>query len=264
MVVLHPMLQPAQYDNRSHMRLRDFAFGILQSVAVLPFLMIAALAAGSALAPAIYFFDNAAAWAHTLANYYYYPALGFIFVLCYFIYGFSLILIAPLFNLILGGRLKPWRGSAVSLRCLPWYIHACLTLVVRLSFLEFVTPTPFTILFYRLMGMKIGRNVTINSTAIADPSLIELGDFVTIGGSASIMAHYAQGGYLVINTVKIGKGATIGLRAIVMGGVTIGEKAKVLAGSFVVPNTVIPDGETWGGIPAVKLDLKKDKAEQAQ
>ena len=244
------------------MRLRDIAFGVLQSIAVIPFLGIAAFAAGLALAPAILFFDYAAASARSLEQYYYYPCIGFTLVLCYFIYGFSLILIAPLVNFILGGRLKPWRGSAVSLRCLPWYVHACLTLVVRLSFLEFVTPTPFTILFYRLMGMKIGRNVTINSTAIADPSLIELGDNVTIGGSASIMAHYAQGGYLVINTVKIGRGATIGLRAIVMGGVTIGEKAKVLAGSFVIPNTIIPDGETWGGIPAAKVDLKKDKVEQ--
>jgi len=246
------------------MRLKDCLFGVLQSVAVLPFLGIAALAAGLSLAPAIYFYERAAQWAQTLERVYFYPALGFILVLCYFIYGLSLIVIAPLVNLLLGGRLKPWRGSAVSLRCLPWYVHACLTLVVRLSFLEFVTPTPFTILFYRLMGMKIGRNVTINSTAIADPSLIELGDNVTIGGSASIMAHYAQGGYLVINTVKIGSGATIGLRAIVMGGVTIGEKAKVLAGSFVIPNTVIPAGETWGGIPAVKVELHREKAEQVQ
>ena len=70
-----------------------------------------------------------------------------------------------------------------------------------------------------------------------------------------MLAHYAQGGYLVIAPVKVGRGATIGLRAIVMGGVTIGEKAKVLAGSFVLPKTVIPDGEPWGGIPAVKVEL---------
>jgi hypothetical protein len=47
-----------------------------------------------------------------------------------------------------------------------------MTLVVRYSFLEFVTPTVFSQMYYRLMGMKIGRNVTLNSTAIADPSLI--------------------------------------------------------------------------------------------
>lgn len=92
----------------------------------------------------------------------------------------------------LGGRLQPYRGSAV-------------TLVVRYSFLEFVTPSPFSRLYYILMGMKIGREVTLNSTAIADPSRIEIGDRATIGGSANILAHYAQGGFLVIAPVKVGE-----------------------------------------------------------
>ena len=109
----------------------------------------------------------------------------------------------------------------------------------------------------RLLGRRLAgkRIVTINSTAIADPSLIEMEDGVTIGGTASIMAHYAQGGYLVIAPVRLRAGATIGLRAIVMGGVEVGEKAKVLAGSFVLPNTRIPAGETWAGIPAQRIEL---------
>ena len=32
--------------------------------------------------------------------------------------------------------------------------------------------------------------------------------------------------------------------------IQMGEKAKVLASSFVLPNTKIPAGETWAGIPA--------------
>lgn len=106
------------------------------------------------------------------------------------------------------------------------------------------------------MGMKPGRNVTINSTAIADPSLIEMADGVTIGGTASIMAHYGQEGYLVIAPVCLGAGATIGLRAILMGGVDLGGKAKVLAGSFVLRNTHIPAGEIWAGIPARRIELE--------
>ena len=162
------------------------------------------------------------------------------FALCYFAYGLSLLVIAPALNFLFGGRLSPYRGSAVTLAALRWYVHCTMTLVVRYSFLEFVTPSPFSQLYYRLMGMRIGRGVTLNSTAIADPSLIELGDHVTVGGSANILAHYAQGGFLVIAPVKIGAGATIGMRAIIMGGVEVGEKAKVLANSFVLPNTKIP------------------------
>jgi acetyltransferase-like isoleucine patch superfamily enzyme len=139
-----------------------------------------------------------------------------------------------------------------------------MTLVVRYSFLEFVTPSAFATLYYRLMGMKIGRNVAINSTAIADPSLITMEDNVTIGGSASVLAHYAQSGYLVIAPVKIGKGVTVGLKATIMGDVEIGEYAKILPNSAVLPKTRIPAGETWGGVPAVKVDLASQHRSQVR
>lgn len=86
---------------------------------------------------------------------------------------------------------------------------------------------------------------------------------VTIGGSASRLAHYAQGGYLVIPPVVIKRGATIGLRAMVMGGVKVGKKAKVLASSFVLPGTKIPPGETSAGIPAQRNALNRVKSEKA-
>jgi hypothetical protein len=239
------------------MRISIFTTGLIQLFAVIPFLLIAGLAATCAITPAVWVFGYVTSNLSPQNEFidHFLTATGL--VVAYFTYGLSVIIVAPLLNLILGGRLKPWRGSAVSLGCIPWYVHATLTLLVRLSFLEFVTPSPITNLFYRLMGMKMGKGVTINSTAIADPSLIEMEDKVTIGGSASIMAHYAQGGYLVIAPTKICEGATIGLRAIVMGGVTVGKKAKVLAGSFVLPGSNIPDGETWGGIPAAKIDIQK-------
>jgi len=234
---------------------------LLALIGPLPFIALAIAAAGLSLGTAVWLFDEILApMLATLSSAWRYPLTGLALASSYFAYGLTLLLVAPLLNLLLGGRLQPYRGSAVSLMALRWYVHCTLTLVVRYSFLEFVTPSPFAQLYYRLMGMKIGRNVTINSTAIANPSLIEMADGVTIGGSASVMAHYAQGGYLVIAPVRLGSGATIGLRAIVMGGVEVGEKARVLAGSFVLPNTRIPAGETWAGIPARRLDLERGEA----
>ncbi len=231
---------------------------LLALVGPLPFIALAILAAGLSLGVAAGLFSEVFAPALAgVTSFWHYPLTGLALAASYFTYGLTLLLIAPALNLVLGGRLQPYRGSAVSLAALRWYVHCTLTLVVRYSFLEFVTPSPFAQLYYRLMGMKIGRHVTINSTAIADPSLIEMEDGVTIGGTASIMAHYAQGGYLVIAPVRLRAGATIGLRAIVMGGVEVGEKAKVLAGSFVLPNTRIPAGETWAGIPAQRIEFDR-------
>jgi acetyltransferase-like isoleucine patch superfamily enzyme len=116
--------------------------------------------------------------------------------------------------------------------------------MVRFTFLEFITPSPLNILFYRMMGMKIGKGVVINSSNISDPCLITLGDYVTVGGSATIFAHYGQRGYLVVAPVVIGKGTNIGLKASVMGGSVIGENVMIKPHTAVLPKTQIPDGET--------------------
>jgi serine acetyltransferase len=44
------------------------------------------------------------------------------------------------------------------------------------------------------------------------------------------------------------------LHAKVLGGVEIGEGAKILPNSVVMPKTKVPAGEIWGGVPAVKIE----------
>lgn len=173
-----------------------------------------------------------------------------------FLTGVMMMFVLPLANLMLlfGKRLKPWRGPYYSLEAVRWYIHNGVLYMLRYTFLEFFTPSPMAVLFYRMMGMKIGRGTIINTTCISDPSLITLGKKVTIGGSATIVGHYGQGGYLVLAPVEIGDGVTIGLRATVMGGATIGKNARVMAHSVVLPKTQILEGETWGGVPAQKIN----------
>ena len=88
----------------------------------------------------------------------------------------------------------------------------------------------------------------INTSNVSDPCLIELGDYVTIGGSVYMMAHYGMKGFLIIDRLVIKKGAMVGLGAKLLGGVTIGVKATVLPNVAVLPKTVIKDGEKFGMI----------------
>ena len=97
-------------------------------------------------------------------------------------------------------------------------------------------------LFYRLMGMKIGKGAHINTTNISDPAMIEIGDHVTIGGSVYIIGHYASKGFLIVDKVYIGKGATVGLKATIMGDVQIGEGAVVGPHEVILPKSRIPAG----------------------
>jgi hypothetical protein len=223
---------------------------LTQALTLIPLYGLASVIFGLSLVPSILFFKFMYKFESILA-------IGVGLAGGFFIYGFSLLLIVPLFNKILVGRPKEFRGPYYSAQCIPWYIHNGLTYLVRYTFLEFVTPTPFNLLFFKLMGMKMGRSVQINTAHISDPGLISMGDRVTLGGSATVCAHYGMGGFLVIAPVKIGSNVTVGLRAIILGGVEIGDDVKILPNSVVLPKTKIPSGETWGGVPAQPIQIKR-------
>lgn len=209
---------------------------------LIPIVFICTSCLAMALVPSIYLFhfilDSTATWPQFL----HYTAMGFAIALGYLTYGVCLIFIVPFMNKILPLKVKPWKGIWYSVQTIPWYIHNALTYLVRYTFLEFVTPTPLNLLFYRMMGMKIGKGVVINTTNISDPCLITIEDYVTVGGSAHIFAHYGQKGILILSPVTIKKGATIGLKASIMGGVTVGEGATVKPHTVLLPKEKVPDG----------------------
>lgn len=211
-------------------------------LALIPVYFIAALVMAISATPSVYFFyylyNTSLEWAQPL----HYLMIAFGLIGGFFVYGFTLIFVTPLFNFIIPIKIKPFRGPYYSLRSVPWYIHNALIYLVRYTFLEFITPTPLNILFYRMMGMKIGRGVHLNTTNISDAALIELEDKVTIGGSVHIICHYAAKGFLVVAPVKIKKGATLGLKATIMGDVEIGENAVVAPHEVIYPKSRIPAG----------------------
>lgn len=148
--------------------------------------------------------------------------IGFGAALGYFCFGFNLLFVVSFVNWALRVSPKPWRGPYYSLEAFLWYVHNGLTYLPRFMFLDFITPSPLGLLFYKMMGMKIGSGTVINTANISDPSLITIGKKVTVGGSVTIVGHYGQGGLLVIAPVVIGDHCTLGLKCSIMGDVTIG------------------------------------------
>ena len=211
------------------------------AIALVPIYLLVMLIMAVAITPGVYFFyflyDLSAGWWQPL----HYLAIAFSIVAGFFIYGFSLIFLVPFVNFIVPIKMKPFRGPYYSLQSVPWYVHNALLYLVRYTFLEFITPTPFNILFFRMMGMKIGKGVHLNTTNISDAALITLEDKVTIGGSAHIICHYAAKGFLVVSRVTIKKGATLGLKSTVMGDVEIGENAVIGPHEVVYPKSRIPE-----------------------
>lgn len=105
-------------------------------------------------------------------------------------------------------------------------------------------------------GLKLGKNVTIATTASLDDEycyLISIGDNCTISHHVRILAHDATtfkftGGYTKIAKVEIKNNCYFGENVIILPGVTIGPNVLVAAGS-VVNKDILPNS-CVAGVPA--------------
>ncbi|OQX87289.1 MAG: hypothetical protein B6D55_03800 [Candidatus Omnitrophica bacterium 4484_70.2] len=106
--------------------------------------------------------------------------------------------------------------------------------------------------FFRLFGAQVGRNVEIIGT-VFDPSLVKFDDYSIIGAGAIVTPHIVTHNKVVLKHISIGKKVTIGIGALILPGVEIGENSIIAAGAVVPMNTRIPANEVWAGIPARKI-----------
>lgn len=117
----------------------------------------------------------------------------------------------------------------------------------------------------------VGRNTFIGSSVIASAGRIEVGDDVLISWGCNIVDHnshairwsqrqndvkdWYQGKkdwtHVDVKSVKIGNKSWVGLNAIILKGVEIGEGAVIAAGAVVVKN--VPPWTIVAGNPAVPI-----------
>lgn len=115
-------------------------------------------------------------------------------------------------------------------------------------------PTMLRQLFYNLLGAKIGPGVVVVAGKIVDPWLVEIGADATVGEGAFLCPHVMTSSEtLMLDRIRIGRGAVVGAHSVVMAGSTIGEGALVNAMSLLPVNTQVGAYEVWGGNPARKI-----------
>ena len=80
-------------------------------------------------------------------------------VFSFFIYGFCLILILGLLRVVFRLNLKEGEYRIASLGIYRWMFINGLYMIAAITFMDFILLTPFSVLFFRLMGAKVGKNV---------------------------------------------------------------------------------------------------------
>jgi len=104
---------------------------------------------------------------------------------------------------------------------------------------------------YRLIGMKIGKHVSIGLMVMIDvffPELLEIKDNSIIGYNTTILCHEFKVDSWAKGKTIIGKNVLVGANSTVLAGVEIGDNSIVSAMSLV--NKDVPPKTFAGGVPA--------------
>ena len=108
---------------------------------------------------------------------------------------------------------------------------------------------------YRKAGVNIGKPAQLGGHVWIDLcGQVTIEDDVALAGHSYILTHNWIG-TVKIAPVKIGRGAGIGVRSIIMPGVTVGEYALVGAGAVVTRD--VPANAVVVGSPARVLRINK-------
>lgn len=180
----------------------------------------------------------------------------------YVLWGFGLCFLIVAYKRLTFYKLREGTFHIYTYPIIQWAITGYLSLFAHAVFVQFLKGTPFINWWYRGLGAKIGRRVTIQTTFVSDWDLITLGDDTTLGGESAVIAHVFEMGQIKLMPVTLGKSVTIGRATTVFPGVTIGDRAVVGGHSLVTKGKQIPADTIWAGAPAVfvRERTKKDEA----
>jgi acetyltransferase-like isoleucine patch superfamily enzyme len=200
------------------------------------------------------------------------PAAGAVLLFCLAaaagLYAFFItaLLVMGLLMRLLSIGVKPGRYSLFSVTTVLWIaMNSIQTLALRFI-LPVVAVSYLPLLYYRLAGSRIGRDVWLTAVTILDPSLVSIGDGTVLGGDVTIAAHIVSSGHLYLGPVSIGRDCRIGAHALICAGVTVGDGANVGVRTYLRKGRVVPPGGNLldaGGIPPMTVVALQGEARTA-
>ncbi len=109
-------------------------------------------------------------------------------------------------------------------------------------------------LWFRLLGVKMGKRVEISTVEFISPDLLVMGDECFLADSVSVGASHVRDGYITIAKTYIGNRTFVGNSAVISPATTLGDNVLVGVLSKISPqNLPAKDGTSWFGSPAVFL-----------
>ena len=133
-----------------------------------------------------------------------------------------------------------------------WITEGITTIYEALAvpfFLEFLKGTPWLPIFLRLLGVKTGKRVWMNTTDITEYDLVSIGDDTAMNFDCGPQTHLFEDRVMKVGSIKIGERNSIGAGSIILYDSELGDDVTIEPLSLVMKGEKIPAGGTWGGSP---------------
>jgi acetyltransferase-like isoleucine patch superfamily enzyme len=195
-------------------------------------------------------------WAATAPSAFRIAVLGMAAVPSYAAFALCLMAWSALLARLTGARTPAhvsMRIADFDWRLMTWVRYMAAIHVVRVLAGTFFRGTPLWTTYLRLNGARIGRRVYVNTTAISDHNLLDVGDDVVIGADVHLSGHTVERGFVTTAPVRIGSNVTLGLGCAVDIDVEIGDHTQVGALSFVPKHSRLSARTIYVGIPVKPL-----------
>jgi non-ribosomal peptide synthetase-like protein len=171
------------------------------------------------------------------------------------LFALSLVISALYFALVercmLGfGSLRP---TYCSIYQRDFWLHERLWKVPAMQYLHVFDGTPFKGVIWRLMGVRVGKRLFDDGAHVSDRTLTTIGDDCVLNLRSRIQCHSEEDATFKSDRSTLGNGCTIGIAAVTLYGVRMGDGSVLAPDSFLMKGEEIPAHARWGGNPAREM-----------
>ena len=156
---------------------------------------------------------------------------------------------------LVAGRLRPGRYLLWGVTYFRWWLA---DKFCNLAPVGLITGTPMLNWYLRALGARIGRDVLMDSITIGAPDLLSIGEGGSIGTAVHIENARVEDGWLILGPVQLDEHAVVDSYAVLENDTRLGRKARLSGLSALAAGRQIPDGETWLGSPARRVDAPQE------
>jgi non-ribosomal peptide synthetase-like protein len=171
--------------------------------------------------------------------------------LCGIVYGLISFGVIWLLKWLLIGRYKPRAQPMWTV--FVWFSEAVTSMyesITVFNFMNFLRGTPLLPWAFRLMGVKIGKGVFLDTTDITEFDCVSIGDYAVLNARCGPQTHLFEDRIMKIGRVRIGNQVTVLPRSTILYDTWIGDGVYIGTLSLILKGEQLPARTSWVGTPA--------------